>query len=576
MGTLRLGSSVVVPSVMIPSGSANIQSLSITPTTSQQTITATAGVDGYSPITVSAVDDTIDSNIVAGNIKSGVTILGVNGSVVELDGEQINITPTTSQQVITPTSPKNAITQATVSAVTSSIDANITAGNIKKDVTILGVTGNVVELNGQTKSESLTSTGSTTITPDSGYNALTSITVEPTNYTYSPVTPTTSQTVLSIPSNYSGLNAVTVNPVTSSIDANIVAGNIKKNVEILGVTGSYEGITPTGTLSISQNGTYDVTNYATADVTVSGGTGYTEIPDYQVTDRSVDMGNQLFAGDLNRRQLVLSGNEFANITNAQSYALQYAFYRCYISGILTFPNLKRTSISSFQYAFYATQITNANFPALEIINGSQSFSNCFQADNYLNTVTFPSLHKINGTQALYRSLGAATTSVTLPSLSKLNASKTLSEAFWSNTNITSISFPALNTDSFESYTDHFYRMLYSVTGCTVHFPSNIQSTIGSWSDVTSGFGGTNTTVLFDLPATNHLIGANTIEYERNPKDDTQTALAWRKAEYDSAYGLVVDWTSYYTSGTSNPQVNDTIYADLNCTIPETTISSIAS
>lgn len=142
MGTLRLGSSVVVPSVTINGGSQPvIDPLSITPTTSQQTITAPSGTDGYSPITVSAVTSSIDANITSSNIKSGVTILGVNGSVVELDGEQINITPTTSQQVITPTSPKNAITQATVSAVTSSIDANITAENIKKDVEILGVTG---------------------------------------------------------------------------------------------------------------------------------------------------------------------------------------------------------------------------------------------------------------------------------------------------------------------------------------------------------------------------------------------------------------------------------------------------
>jgi hypothetical protein len=64
-----------------------------------------------------------------------------------------------------------------------------------------------------------------------------------------------------------------------------------------------------------------------------------------------------------------------------------------------------------------------------------------------------------------------------------------------------LSFPALKTTSFGSYTNQFADMLSGVTGCTVHFPSNLQAVIGSWSDVTSGFGGTNTTVLFDLPAT---------------------------------------------------------------------------
>ena len=70
-----------------------------------------------------------------------------------------------------------------------------------------------------------------------------------------------------------------------------------------------------------------------------------------------------------------------------------------------------------------------------------------------------------------------------------------------NTKITSLSFPALTQTSFGNYTNCFNNMLYCVTGCTVHFPSNLQSVIGSWSDVTKGFGGTNTTVLFDLTAT---------------------------------------------------------------------------
>ena len=65
----------------IPSGSSPvITSLSVTPTTSSQTITAPSGTDGYSPVNVAAVTSSIDANITAGNIKKDVSILGVTGT----------------------------------------------------------------------------------------------------------------------------------------------------------------------------------------------------------------------------------------------------------------------------------------------------------------------------------------------------------------------------------------------------------------------------------------------------------------------------------------------------------------
>lgn len=57
-----------------------LQNKTVTPTTSKQTIKADTGKDGLGTVTVNAVTAAIDENIVAGNIKSGVTILGVTGS----------------------------------------------------------------------------------------------------------------------------------------------------------------------------------------------------------------------------------------------------------------------------------------------------------------------------------------------------------------------------------------------------------------------------------------------------------------------------------------------------------------
>ena len=61
-------------------GSGVLDTLSVTPSTQAQSITPPAGTDGYNRVNVSAVDASIDSDIVAGNIKSGVNILGVVGT----------------------------------------------------------------------------------------------------------------------------------------------------------------------------------------------------------------------------------------------------------------------------------------------------------------------------------------------------------------------------------------------------------------------------------------------------------------------------------------------------------------
>lgn len=65
---------------ILPSPTPTLQDKTVTPTTSQQIITADEGKDGLGTVTVAAVTAAIDENITAGNIKSGVTILGVEGT----------------------------------------------------------------------------------------------------------------------------------------------------------------------------------------------------------------------------------------------------------------------------------------------------------------------------------------------------------------------------------------------------------------------------------------------------------------------------------------------------------------
>lgn len=96
----------------------------------------------------------------------------------------------------------------------------------------------------QEKSVSISTNGTTEVTPDTG-KALSKVTVttnvQPTLQEKT-VAPRTTQQIVTADSGKDGLSKVTVEAVTSSIDSNIVAENIKKDVTILGVTGTLESL----------------------------------------------------------------------------------------------------------------------------------------------------------------------------------------------------------------------------------------------------------------------------------------------------------------------------------------------
>ena len=251
-----------------------LQSKTVNPNTYNQTIYTDSGYDGIKTVTVRAVTASIDSDIKAENIKSGVNILGVEGTY-ELEpyvSESLSITPTTQDQSFTPGEGVDGFNKVDVSAVTAAIDPNITTKNIKRGVTILGVEGSYVTENLQSKTVNPLTTQQVVTFDDDKYEGLSSVTVnavtssidsdikaeniksgveilgvtgeyEGETYEIEPAvtaTPQTTPVIVKPSEGYDYLSQVNIEGVTASIDPNILAENIKKNIQILGVTGTLE------------------------------------------------------------------------------------------------------------------------------------------------------------------------------------------------------------------------------------------------------------------------------------------------------------------------------------------------
>lgn len=183
-------------------------------------------------------------------------------------------------------------------------------------------------------------------------------------------------------------------------------------------------------------------------------------------------------------------------------AFNYAFYNCTALSSADFSSLETIGDECFYCAFYGcTSLTHIDLSSLRETSGSRSLYRTFYGCTSLTSVDLSSLTTLHGSEDAYEVFRGCTslTSVNLSSLTTLAGGRLMASAFYGCSSLRTLSFPALLPDGITgTVTNYFDAMLYDCTNVTVHFKSEMQQKIGSWTSVQNGFSGTNTTVLFDL------------------------------------------------------------------------------
>lgn len=237
--------------------------------TKNMTNTATQDVAGYQYAKVS------DSNLIPGNIVSGVSILGVVGTAsvsppaARLQERTVLYGGENAPNTLVPSSGYDGISKVNFELTDAS--PKLVSSNIRNGVKIMGVTGTYGQL--QSKNVALGAAMPSTVSPATGYTGLSQVTftkdtsvvkadnikngVQILGVTGSYETPTESKSVL-LGADYPPA-AVTpsagkhLSSVAFSMNSNLFkAENIKAGVTLLGVTGTYDG-----SIVSYQNDVYD-------------------------------------------------------------------------------------------------------------------------------------------------------------------------------------------------------------------------------------------------------------------------------------------------------------------------------
>ena len=321
-----------------------------------------------------------------------------------------------------------------------------------------------------------------------------------------------------------------------------------------------KSITENGTYNASSD---NADGYSSVTVNVSGGgsstkygvtiddiigdtnsSGVLQYPEYRtinmVFDGVTDIAGYGLMYALDYRNNIRANISFPDLTQISGTAgLFCSFMNANVTSV-SFPELVTINAQQACYNTFnnCPHLSNISLPKLTTINGVQACCQMFGALPELTSISLPALTTISGNNACYQmfyiclslisvSLPLLATingdtvcqymfynctvleTISFPELTSITGSSCFSYMFSQCSKLASISFPKLTTTSFGNNVNQFSNMFNYNTGtqstsgtCTLHFPSNLESTIQGLTGYPL-FGGTSGKIVlaFDLPAT---------------------------------------------------------------------------
>lgn len=246
------------------------------------------------------------------------------------------------------------------------------------------------------------------------------------------------------------------------------------------------GTTPTGSISITNNGTYDVTDKATAVVNVptSGPALYREF--------QLDGTGKLIPNTTTTHIM-----DFTGVTDVDIYLLARAYQKnTAISGAVDMSDLIRISgtYACNNMFFGCTGITSVDLSSLTEVTGQNACVMMFKDCTALTSANLSSLSRVTGNNACQGMFQGCTglISADLSGLTTLSATNACVSMFSGCTSLATVYIGGTTAIDFGTRTNQFSSMF---AGCTqnidVYAPAANQAKIESFSGYPN-FGGTGT------------------------------------------------------------------------------------